>query len=131
MEKIYKTCPGCSGEGSHSGMAPGPGGPVPYDNPCIKCGGDGKQFLCELSSELVDYVANLDNRTKPLMMTYKIFEATVKADYNALTDEQKDRYRRIISLVFVDWTPGTRVRQKLDNMFDGTPTKTAIDALTV
>ncbi len=127
-------CPTCSGNGRVPDVAKCPtclGVKYVGEDPCPTCFMQGSTPLDCIYAETFKRVDGVDSRTKVLMLTYKIFEATIKADYDALTDTQKDRYRRILSCVFVDWTLGTRVRDKLSNMFAGTDTIIAIDALEV
>ena len=100
-------------------------------DPCPACFMQGSQPLNDILPEMFKKLYALDDRTKTLMMTYKIFEATLTADYLGLSDSAKDAYQLILSCVFVDWTPGSSVRDKLQSMFSGTDTLTALAALEV
>ena len=62
LKEITKICTGCGGTGSHTGEVPGNGDPVPYDNRCRKCGGDGRLPLGELSEDLVDFLTDLKEK---------------------------------------------------------------------
>ena len=65
-----------------------------------------------------------------LRKTYKIIEATVPAEYNALSDNNKDRYKLIISAAIIDFSEGTTVKNALWAMFgEGTTTRVNLEAL--
>ena len=65
-----------------------------------------------------------------LRKTYKIIEATDQTEYNALSDNNKDRYALIISAGRVDFEEGTIVKATLWAMFgEGTTTRANLEAL--
>jgi hypothetical protein len=57
--------------------------------------------------------------------TYLIMEATDASEFNALSDDNKDAYRQIISCGNADLGAGTAVHTKLLNMFDAQSTTRA------
>jgi hypothetical protein len=59
--------------------------------------------------------------------TFRIIECTNPGEYLALSDNQKDSYRIIVSAVVVDMSEGSRARTSLLAMFpEGTTTGDAI-----
>ena len=67
-----------------------------------------------------------------LRKTYKIIEATVPAEYNALSDNNKDRYNLIISAALIDFSEGTIVKGALWAMFgEETTTRANLELLEV
>jgi len=65
-----------------------------------------------------------------LRKTYRIIEATVPAEYNELSDNNKDRYKLIISAGLIDFSDDTTVKSALWAMFpEGTDTRVNLEAL--
>lgn len=104
MAEIFKTCGRCAGTGILKKDFTG------VERECPTCVGMGIIVEYTISDKLIH--------------TYQIVEATEDAEYTALTDAQKARYQAIISLGLVDFAEGTKVREKLLNMFPvGTTTR--------
>jgi len=57
-----------------------------------------------------------------LKQTYRIIEATSPAEYNNLSDANKERYKIIVSAGTIDFREDSLVRTVLWNMFDDNST---------
>lgn len=124
---VYQKCQQCGGTGIY--QFPGIGGgemPCPWPG----CNGTGYYPIGQLTLDpgLSDLAVTLP-RPANHFYTYEIIEATEVADYNALSDANKTRYRMIIAAGVVDLSSGTKVRQSLMNMFNGTDTYDNLVAL--
>lgn len=99
---IKVSCYNCSGTGTIT-PPPGQGSSNPYE--CQVCSGLG--------------VLDWGKITLPdgLFYTYGIVENTDTAEYNALSDANKEHYKTILSLGTVDLTDGTVVRATLWVLF--------------
>jgi hypothetical protein len=62
LKDITTDCTGCGGTGSHTGVVEAPGGPVPFDNPCAKCGGTGHLPHGHLSDDFEDFLNDLKDK---------------------------------------------------------------------
>lgn len=107
MERIsflYEDCPFCvNGKQIQGGV----------EIDCLSCGGAG---IVPGGTQVLD---------TSVFSTYKIMEATLASEYNALSAANKDAYRQIVSCGIVDLTDGTSIRTKLWNIFDSESTTRA------
>ena len=117
---VYTKCVQCGGTGLYP--YPGVGGgsePCPWPG----CNGTGYYEIGRLTLDpgLNDLAVTLP-RPENHFYTYQIIEATEVSDYNGLSDDNKERYKMIISATIVDLSSGMKIRQALMNMFTGTDT---------
>ena len=91
-------CTVCDGDGIYNGVD------------CPHCGGTGI------------YIANIPGRAIP---SYKVLEALDTAEYNALTDEQKNGVSILLSCGEVDLNEGKVGRVRLWNWFGAESTTVA------
>lgn len=62
--------------------------------------------------------------------TFRLLEITVPAEYNALTDSQKEKFKMIISCGIIDTNPGSIILEAIYDLFpEGTATRASLDAL--
>lgn len=62
--------------------------------------------------------------------TYELLECIDAAEYNALTEGNKERIRLVISCGVINTTGGNKLLDMVKNIFPvGTTTRTALDAL--
>jgi len=107
---LYRQCGHCGGSGTVGG------GQNPDYN-CPHCDGDTETFVGE--------VRWADDAGKKLIQTYEIVENTVPAEYQALSDANKQNYRDIIGMGVIDMTDGTLIRATLWVLFDAQSTTRA------
>lgn len=100
--EIYRKCDKCSATGVYAGME------------CDHCTGLGYQSFGDTTPPGIDHV-----------QTHEILDATDASEYNALSDNNKDAYKMIISCGLVDLSDNTSARTKLWNMFDAQSTTRA------
>ncbi len=101
---------------------------------CPQCEGDGLIDLwendviigtesCPLCSGTGRYSTGILNSVESFF-THQVSDATAPAEYNALTDGQKEVYSLIISMGIVSLADGTNTKAALWSLFgDGTTTR--------
>lgn len=104
--ELFRPCQKCDASGIWNSM------------PCDHCGGTGYWSFGEIGS-------NPGSAGRADFHTHEILEATVGAEYNALSDANKDAYVLIISCGIINLTDGNALRAKLWNMFDDQSTTRA------
>jgi hypothetical protein len=129
----HQECDYCGGDGIYNGGT------------CPTCGGSGevpighcthahsewniKQAVVEIDDALEKLDAITAQTDKlpadAVVFTYEVSDNTVVAEYNALSDAQKDNYNVILSMGIVDLSAGTTTRASLWSMFDSESTTRA------
>ena len=104
--ELFRPCQKCETSGVWNSM------------PCDHCGGTGYWSFGEIGP-------NPGSAGRDDYHTHEVLEATVAAEYNALSDANKDAYKQIISCGIVNLTDGNALRNKLWNMFDAQSTTRA------
>lgn len=101
MIELNEICPKCQGTGMHQGLS------------CLKCSGLG--YLEKSGLVLIP----------PVFWSAEVFECIDAAEYNNLTDNQKEAIKIILSLSMVNLTEGLKSKTALYNYFsEGTTTRT-------
>lgn len=94
---------------------------------CPICDGAGTDSFCGYTG--VRSVGNIED-VYGIFLGSEIYESTDQAEYDALDDDYKEEYSRIVGMAFVFLTDGSRARTKLWGWFPGgTTTRAKLERL--